>query len=739
MSYTPSGNYNFVGVDSYTPDGDFVLGDISGNAEGNISATLDDVSSDIIGYSLQNLGIWNNTTLEGVTAGIVGEYDPNVNRLTVIEPLVTYEDAWGFPPEIICSLYEQASYTSFDVCSVTESGFLLHDTTCMIAENGTWLDDYICSVHETGEFTLSKTCFAYEQGTFIDNMLCSTCEDGSWTEVVNDIVMEQMTKIYPDQWCIPYLDSNRQYDFLHPVMLEPFPPNDNPNGDDYVFGNTDYIPSGDFNFNFGRSDNLVIRQIWGVVTTTYNAPSSIATYFDERYCVIAEEAKHPEPGKTPWVDLSRPDPDPDPPSGTTITVPDKEVYTVLNTITVTLDDGTTPIQLSNIFLSIDADSSTWSFNADLLDPNEIGLVKQLPDGTAIKLFITINGTTWHVLVEKIQTNRVFGNQSVKISGRGLTALMSKPYEQPVSVNIGSDTDIRVLVDNLLPLGWNDLGDLYWLLGDDPVGSPKFWIVDGGAFSYQNQTPIEAIKQVAEDIGVMLVPSTDSQELYFKSRYPILPWNFDSVSVDVEIPDSAIIQISEEPVSSFQANGVYLHGNEIGGELAFVRLNGTAGDRLAPTINNNLMTDVIALRGLGERVLSGQYAQPKIKSITTFMDGTTVPFMNLGTFVGLTVDAVETRGVVNAVTINARHSEVSQIITIGEATPNNWVAFKEILPKDPMLVGTLTSTDGDTSLMILLDGGVVRVRGTGNVNGKYYIRSGEIVSDAPNLTQYEIVL
>lgn len=41
-----------------------------------------------------------------------------------------------------------------------------------------------------------------------------------------------------------------------------------------------------------------------------------------------------------------------------------------------------------------------------------------------------------------------------------------------------------------------------------------------------------------------------------------------------------------------------------------------------------MTSVAGLRSLGERILSGQYAQSKIKSITTFMDGTIVPSLQV---------------------------------------------------------------------------------------------------------------
>lgn len=742
------------------------------------------------------------TTIEGIllasfddlTGSFVGEYDSNVNRLLAVKTNSINEHGATGVHDKTCMVSERASPASINRNSIVEQAISEFDRTCMVVER-------------TLVFPSVKTCSVREQGLIlfsinnsvlnsldVFNVLnpCSIVESASRVDDDTCSIAQQMTNIYPDKWCSNVNDMSDvihsfTYSYWDEVVVgdnyipaNHFSMSGEPEysdgrgsfvfvGEDFIFDGIDYTPSHIFTMlGNTRPVNQVIPPIvklpqentyqWDGVWVEFADSDSYqrggyrlskcdyidqATFTDLKQCVIVEKTKQPDRGRTPWVDLPRPDPNPNPPSGTTITVPVQEVYNVLNNITVTLADGITPIQLNNVNLGIDADSSTWSFSADLLDPNEISLVKQLPDGTAIILYITINGYTWHVLVEKITTSRVFGNESVKISGRGLTALLSKPYEQPVSVNFGTDTDIRVIADNILPLGWNSLGDLYWLLGDNPSSSPVFWIVNGGAYSYQNKTAIEALKELAEDIGVMLVPSRDSQELYFKSRYPVLPWNFSGVAVDVAIPDSAILQLTEEPVSSFQANGVYIHGNEIGGELAFVRLNGTAGDRLAPTINNSLMTDVVGLRSLGERLLSGQYAQPKIKSITTFMDGTTVPLIELGDLVGLTVDAVETKGIVNGVSISTRFGDdgltVDQRITIGESTDNVWVSFKEILPKDPMLVGTLTSTDGTTSLMTLLDGGVLRVRGTGVATQKYYIRSGEIVSEAPDLTQYEIVL
>jgi hypothetical protein len=56
-----------------------------------------------------------------------------------------------------------------------------------------------------------------------------------------------------------------------------------------------------------------------------------------------------------------------------------------------------------------------------------------------------------------------------------------------------------------------------------------------------------------------------------------------------------------------------------------------------------------------------------------------------------------------------------------------------------LVGTVASVSGETSLMTLIDGGVVRVRGVGAVGEKWYLRNGALDSKAPALTLSEIVI
>jgi hypothetical protein len=220
---------------------------------------------------------------------------------------------------------------------------------------------------------------------------------------------------------------------------------------------------------------------------------------------------------------------------------------------------------------------------------------------------------------------------------------------------------------------------------------------------------------------------------------VLPWQFAEATPNLVIPDSALQSLTYRAVILAQANGVYIHGGEVGGVIGWCRLTGTDGGRLSQTVTNSLMTDAIGCRALGERILAGQFTQPSLQAFTLPMNAADMPLANVGDLVRVNVGGSQVRGIVNSVSITANLKEVWQTIQIGEETANVWSVFKQILPREPLLVGTLSSTDGQTSLITLIDGGVISVRGTGTTGAKYYVRASRIENEAPNLIQSEIVV
>jgi hypothetical protein len=188
----------------------------------------------------------------------------------------------------------------------------------------------------------------------------------------------------------------------------------------------------------------------------------------------------------------------------------------------------------------------------------------------------------------------------------------------------------------------------------------------------------------------------------------------------------------------QANAVYVHGSEIGGVLSRCRLTGTDGARLSATVTNSLMTDIIGTRALGEKILADNYEQPAIQSVSLKLGGD-YPLIGIGDFVRINIDGGQVRGVVNSVGIDATLDSVNQTIQLGAESANVWTQFKDILPSSPLLVGTVASVSGETSLMTLIDGGVIRCRGVGAIDEKWYIRNGALESKAPRLAISEIVV
>jgi hypothetical protein len=408
----------------------------------------------------------------------------------------------------------------------------------------------------------------------------------------------------------------------------------------------------------------------------------------------------------------------------TTIIPQKQVYSMQHSISVTLEN-LTPISVDAVKLALDNDSFAWSFSANLLDLSQLNLVQQT-DNTPVILVITIDGNVFKMLVEKITRNRSFAKNSISLSGRSLSALLSQPYQQPRSATQSSLMTVQQLAELELPNGWT----INW--------TASSWNVTSGAWSYTAKTPIQVITEIAANIGAIVVPSRNAKVLNIMPRYTVLPWLFDATTPDVIIPDSAIVSLSYRNIVPTQANGVYIHGGEVGGVLSRCRLSGTAGDRLSATVTNPLMTDVIGTRALAETILANAYEQPAIQSVSLKL-GSDYPLIGIGDFVRINIDGGHVFGVVNSVSIDAALDSVDQVIQIGNESANIWTAFKEILPSQPLLVGTVASVSGETSLMTLIDGGVVRVRGVGAVGEKWYLKAGTLDSKAPALTLNEVVI
>lgn len=407
------------------------------------------------------------------------------------------------------------------------------------------------------------------------------------------------------------------------------------------------------------------------------------------------------------------------------TIPEKQVYQMQHTITATLENGT-PLKINNVKLTLDNDSFAWQFSCDLLDITQVDLVKQTTD-TPVILTVTIDGFEFKMLCEKTTESRTFANRRVSLTGRSLSALLTEPYAAQKTKLIDKDLTIQQLASSLLPRDFS----LSW-----SASNTKPWKIPANTYSYTQKTPAQSLVDLAQSIGASAIASRNQKAILLQTKYPVLPWKFETTAPNVVIPDAAILSVSYRNVTQNQANAVYIHGDE-NGILARVKLKGTAADKLAATQNNVLITHVDAARMLGSTILANNYQQPIIQSITLPFGGD-FGMVEVGHFVRIDIDDSQVFGVVNSVAIDANLESVRQTIQLGNESANVWQSFKKVMPQQPLLVGKL-SIENDKNIITLKDGGKVVVRGTGETGKNYYIRNNAIESQAPNLVQSEIVI
>lgn len=414
-------------------------------------------------------------------------------------------------------------------------------------------------------------------------------------------------------------------------------------------------------------------------------------------------------------------------------IPARRAYIVRHDIEIVRLPERVAVHASRLQLSLDADSWAWAFSATLLGADALDAVQPDETGAPAVLEVTINGHSWQLLAEDWREERQFGRRGITVTGRGLLALLDAPYVLPSSGTTDSALLLSQLLSAHLPSGEG------WALAI-ASGSPD-WLVPAGAWSWAGVSHIQAIHAAARELGYIVTPAKAGRTVQIAPRYPVLPWAFAAAEPDLIVPDAAIIAVQRQQALASGANAVFVHGGEVGGVMARVRRTASAGDRLASTVSSPLVTDIEGARLLGSRVLAASHQQPEVRQIRMPMGGA-FALGEIGQLLQVELGGVTHRGIINSVGIELatrdRAVTVHQTLQIGEETANPWRQFNQLLPSEPLLLGEIDSSHSDgTATVVLLGGGVVRVRGSGSTGDAVYVQSGAITGPAPELSHFEI--
>jgi|GEM_PF-334627 len=294
------------------------------------------------------------------------------------------------------------------------------------------------------------------------------------------------------------------------------------------------------------------------------------------------------PGRDPIIDLPWiEDPAAPPPQP-----PALRVHVVLNSVSVVRLPDRTPIAVDTVDLSSNVESAYWTLRMTLADPAHVALLRPTVDGPA-QVEIEMNGYVWTAIIEGHEGSREFANQGVTVIGRSRTAVLDDPYAPRRSA---TEPEIRTA----LQLAEAELANTGFTLDWSGVD----WLVPGGAWYYQDLTPMAVLQRIAAARGAVIQSHPSELELRVRSRYPTSPWAWNSTVADIVLPASWIASESARLQSRPLYDAVIVSGEQQG-VLGRITRAGSAGETFAQQVVDQLIThaDVAAERGrvvLGDR-------------------------------------------------------------------------------------------------------------------------------------------
>lgn len=264
-------------------------------------------------------------------------------------------------------------------------------------------------------------------------------------------------------------------------------------------------------------------------------------------------------------------------------IPNRNWWYILNTLSVTRLDNGEKINVYNG--SYNTDRSRWCWSYSLTVPaSEISKLEPI-SGQPVIFKILVNGNEHHMLLENRSRSRSFANDRFTLTGRSQTALLDSPYSALRSfLQENERTSVQLAQAEIDRSSGQP--NLNWQLIDE-LG----WIVTNQSLSYNNLSPIAAIKLVAESGGGFIYSEKGSNTLSIKSQYKKTYWDGMSIDdYDRLIPESIVLSQSTDYEQYPNYNAITLT-NDRTGATGQVKRTGTAGDVTYPSENNPLFNHV----------------------------------------------------------------------------------------------------------------------------------------------------
>lgn len=343
------------------------------------------------------------------------------------------------------------------------------------------------------------------------------------------------------------------------------------------------------------------------------------------------------------------------------------VYVVNHTITIVDLRDDAPIELFDVTISTDDGAVCWTLSARAAGD----LFERFTTGDEPPVIeIDVDGNVWRFVIEGIRRSRAFDGRTLDITGRSLSILAGEPYQFPQNwVNDGPATAQQIAAQAQIFTGLQ----IDWELED--------WLVPDRAFTYYG-SPLSVVQRVAEAVGAVVKADRLDSRITLMPRYRALPNEWQELVPEVEIHLDPIEVDSYDRSDRPSFNGIYVAG-QADGALALIYLAGTSGDKLAPMVTDQLLTEDIALRQRGTTELGKGGPQATISLTLPVLNDPGYPgVFELNWLCRVIEPGLTWYGVVRSVSVSVGFPDVKQTITLERHTAYITGTVREIPATPP---------------------------------------------------------
>jgi len=337
--------------------------------------------------------------------------------------------------------------------------------------------------------------------------------------------------------------------------------------------------------------------------------------------------------------------------GGQIVIPDQEVYASMHTIIARRVSDLLPIEMLSMKCTIDLASWSWGYSFDLATMADYQAVQATTSGQVL-LEVVIDSTyTFRALIESWAIRRSFGSTFYTATGRSEAAVLAVPYGTPRTYTETQQWTAHQLAENeLAGSGWA----IDWQTID--------WLVPAGALSYSQMTSSEVIRHIAEAVGAVCQADMSARVIHVLPRHAITSWQWATSSANIELTESAILEMSRRHEPRPDYNAVYAMGQSEGGVIVRCFRSGTAGDLIAPQSVHPLITDVSAGRERGRIELSRAGTWESVQ-IAMPLAPPAVPLILPGSLIRVTGSVDTWTGLTTGVALDISRPDIMQSLTI----------------------------------------------------------------------------